>query len=230
MSTQIPVLPRLQFLDANGDPLAGGLLYTYESGTTTPKQTFTDVAGLSPNTNPVVLDANGFATVRVETGAYTFELQDSDGVLQWSADNITSVGGLVASATGAMLIANNLSDVDDVATSVSNLGLAPLSTPTTTAITDGMSATSISGYSFTPGNWVHIEYFVTRNSGAVLGSGTIDLHYDGSAWVIVEGPYRFDGTKAFNHGLTFTMSGNQLQVAADSSGAGSLITKYHAVL
>lgn len=103
----------------------------------------------------------------------------------------------------------------------------PLPQSTTTTITNSMSATSITGYSFTPGSWVHIEYFVTRNSAAVLGSGYIDLHYDGSAWQIVEGPYNFKSGKALTHGLTFSMSTNQLQVAdANASGSGSLVTRY----
>jgi len=48
-----------QFFDNNGIPLAGGLIYTYFAGTTTPLATFTDNTGLIGNTNPIVLDAAG---------------------------------------------------------------------------------------------------------------------------------------------------------------------------
>ena len=51
------------YFDNAGDPLAGGRLYTYAAGTSTPLATYSDQAGAVPNTNPVVLDARGEATV-----------------------------------------------------------------------------------------------------------------------------------------------------------------------
>ncbi len=52
-----------QFLDDNGDPLAGGKLYSYEAGTSTPLATYTDVTGSVANSNPVILDSGGRASV-----------------------------------------------------------------------------------------------------------------------------------------------------------------------
>ena len=52
-TTSLSPTPKLQFFDANGDPLVGGLLYTYEAGTTTPLVTHTDSTGVSANTNPI---------------------------------------------------------------------------------------------------------------------------------------------------------------------------------
>jgi hypothetical protein len=51
--------PRLQFLDADGNPAAGYKVFTYEAGTTTKVTTWTDDTGLTANTNPIILDANG---------------------------------------------------------------------------------------------------------------------------------------------------------------------------
>lgn len=48
-----------QFFDSNGDPLTGGLLYSYDAGTTTPVTTYTTRDGTTNNTNPIVLDAAG---------------------------------------------------------------------------------------------------------------------------------------------------------------------------
>ncbi len=48
-----------QYLDNAGDPLAEGKLYFYESGTTTPKTTYSDINNSIPNTNPVLLSAAG---------------------------------------------------------------------------------------------------------------------------------------------------------------------------
>ena len=48
-----------QYLDNAGDPLSNGKLYFYESGTTTPKTTYSDINNSIPNTNPVLLSAAG---------------------------------------------------------------------------------------------------------------------------------------------------------------------------
>lgn len=80
-----------QEFDNNGEPLAGGLLYTYEAGTSTPKATFTDASGAVQNTNPIVLDASGRADVWLEDGAYKFVLNTSADVLVKEVDDI--VGG-----------------------------------------------------------------------------------------------------------------------------------------
>lgn len=66
-----------QEFDNNGAPLDGGLLYTYEAGTTTPKVTYTDAGESTANANPIVLDASGRANVWLGTGAYKFVLHDS---------------------------------------------------------------------------------------------------------------------------------------------------------
>jgi hypothetical protein len=38
-------LLRQRFFDSNGNPLAGGKLYSYAAGTTTPQSTYTDQSG-----------------------------------------------------------------------------------------------------------------------------------------------------------------------------------------
>lgn len=59
MTAFISPPPRLQFFTNAGVPMAGGFLYTYAAGTTTPLVTYTDSTGLIANTNPVVLDSRG---------------------------------------------------------------------------------------------------------------------------------------------------------------------------
>lgn len=123
MSTQTPVLPTLQFFDSNGDPLSGGKLYTYEAGTNTPKATYTDEAGVVPNSNPIILDGAGYATIRIASGNYKFVLYDANDNLQFTADDVSSTGSIISSVTGALIDSNNLSDLDDVPTALANLGL-----------------------------------------------------------------------------------------------------------
>ena len=84
-----------QFFDNNGVPLAGGLIYTYEAGTTTPQATYTTSAGTIAHTNPIVLNSAG----RVPGGeiwllfaSYKFVLQTSAAVLIATYDNINATG------------------------------------------------------------------------------------------------------------------------------------------
>jgi hypothetical protein len=83
-----------QFFDSNGDPLAGGLLYTYNAGTTTPVSTYTSRSGVAFNTNPIVLNSSGRtpAEIWLEGGVlYKFVLKDSTFVQIGSYDNIPAV-------------------------------------------------------------------------------------------------------------------------------------------
>lgn len=79
------------FYNANGAPLAGGKLYSYIAGTTTPLVTYTDETAVTPNTNPIVLNSAGQASVWLGAGAYKFTLTDSLGNLQWTVDNVSYI-------------------------------------------------------------------------------------------------------------------------------------------
>jgi hypothetical protein len=89
-----------QFLTDAGLPAAGHWLYTYESGTTTPKTTYTNQAGSSANANPIVLDAAGRCLLWLGTGEYTFVLKTAAGVTIWTRDD---VGGVAEATTGDYL-------------------------------------------------------------------------------------------------------------------------------
>lgn len=76
------------YTDSAGNPLAGGKLYTYAAGTDTPLATYSDEAGATPNTNPVVLDARGEATVFWSAAPYKIVLKDSADVTLWTQDDV----------------------------------------------------------------------------------------------------------------------------------------------
>jgi hypothetical protein len=81
--------PKQQFFDANGNPLVAGKVYTYAGGTTTPIATYTDQAGGTANTNPIILDSRGMANIWLQpTIAYKFLITDSNDVTQYTTDNI----------------------------------------------------------------------------------------------------------------------------------------------
>lgn len=103
-TTSLSPTPKLQFFDANGDPLSGGLLYTYEAGSTTPLASYTDSTGNIANTNPIVLDSRGEANVWLGSAIYKFALYTSVGVLIWTVDNINgSTFGVNATGDGTTL-------------------------------------------------------------------------------------------------------------------------------
>jgi hypothetical protein len=93
MTTAYFPVPVFRALTSAGLPLAGGLLYTYAAGTTTPQTTYA-ADGTTPNANPVVLDSTGTATIRCDSSlSYKFVLKDSGGATQWTIDNyLTGIG------------------------------------------------------------------------------------------------------------------------------------------
>lgn len=92
MSSLAPVLKQ-RFFDSEGNPLVGGKLYSYLAGTSVPLATYTDYSGGTPNTNPVILDADGYADVYLGNATYKFVLTDADDVVQFTAPNVSPVGG-----------------------------------------------------------------------------------------------------------------------------------------
>ena len=83
-----------QFFDSNGTPLAGGLLYVYTAGTTTPATSWTTNSGASANTNPIVLNSAGRTPFEIWLNSgvtYKFVLYTATGVLIGTYDNIPAI-------------------------------------------------------------------------------------------------------------------------------------------
>ena len=99
------------FATATGAPLVGGKVFTYDSGTSTPRTTWSDANQTAPNANPVVLDGRGEASI-YWNGSYKVVLTDAAGVTIWTADPVTStVGAIVATtitASGAVTFSSTL--------------------------------------------------------------------------------------------------------------------------
>lgn len=86
-----PILKH-QFSDSNGNPLVGGKLFSYQAGTTTPQATYTDISGVTPNANPVVLDSAGECSLWLDPSlSYKFIMQDVNSSIQWTVDNIVGL-------------------------------------------------------------------------------------------------------------------------------------------
>jgi hypothetical protein len=91
-----------QFLDSTGKPLSGGLIYTYQAGTSTRQDTYTDSTGAIINAWPIPLDATGApSNLTTQTGiwlsnqSYKFCGYNSALVLQWCTDNVNAYQALI---------------------------------------------------------------------------------------------------------------------------------------
>ena len=90
MAVLLPNGKQQYFATSDGSPLAGGKVYTYEAGTTTPKATYSDADGLVANANPVILDSRGEATI-FWSGAYKVTVKDSLDNTIYTVDDISTV-------------------------------------------------------------------------------------------------------------------------------------------
>jgi hypothetical protein len=81
-----------QFRDNSDNRLAGGKLFFYQAGTTILSNTYFEQTGTYPNTNPIILDANGrLGNPIYITSAADFKelLTDANGnvIAPWPMDN-----------------------------------------------------------------------------------------------------------------------------------------------
>jgi hypothetical protein len=86
--------PKFYAQDVNGNPLVGGKLYSYRPGTSTAKATYSDSGLTTANTNPIVLDARGEASVYLN-GATKLVLKDSAGATIWTWANAGTYGTMM---------------------------------------------------------------------------------------------------------------------------------------
>ena len=108
-----PVGNGTTFFGSTGLPLSGGLIYTYQAGSSTPLATYSDNGGSIPNTNPIVLNSAGQTPSEVWMIAgysYKMQIQTSAGVIVQTLDNLYGIptssggGGGTSVPTGCILI------------------------------------------------------------------------------------------------------------------------------
>jgi len=188
--------PKMQFLDANGNPLVGGKLYTYAAGTTTPLATYTDAGGGTPNTNPVILDSRGEANVWLGSALYKLTLKDANDVLIWTADNVggaatvsslssssgSSLIGFIQSGSGAS--ATTLQEKVRQTISVKDFGAAGDGlTDDTTAIQNALNYLATVGYSGYQGATLYFppgKYLISSTLKPAMASGLANIRLVGA--------------------------------------------------
>jgi len=106
-----PIGNGFQFFTTTGIPLAGGKIYTYQAGSSTPLATYTDNTGATANANPIVLGTDGRPTSEVWLTYgfnYKFILKTADDTTIQTYDNLYGIIG-TQPATGATIPAGLIS-------------------------------------------------------------------------------------------------------------------------
>jgi hypothetical protein len=191
-----------QFFDNLGIPLAGGLLYTYTAGTTTPQATYTSSAGTIASANPIVLDSAGrtanevWLTVGV---AYKFVLQTPAAVTIGTYDNVSGINDSTG-ATTLGTITTGVWNATPIGAAYGGTGLTSIparSVPVANVANTYTTVTPAAGQSirinagntaweaFTPGGATSVglsapAIFTVTNS-PVTSAGTLTLSYSGTA-------------------------------------------------
>jgi hypothetical protein len=138
-ATTTHVNPKNKAWDHNGNPLVGGLLWSYQVATSTKANTYSDPACTIPNTNPVVLDSQGEASVYIRGsvklvqdtalvtgghGSLFFTINEASGGIPWTF-NPASAGVLYSSVVYGGTQAILQAAITAVGSSEATLYLAP---------------------------------------------------------------------------------------------------------
>lgn len=175
-SIQLPVAPT-QFLDATGAALGGGKVYYYIPATTTLKTTWQDPLQSTPNTNPVLLDSSGRATI-YGYGEYRQLVLDalgntiSDSVV-YGQGPIPVWGGISTGGANAQVLAASnfdLSDGEVISFQAGFTNTASMTlTPNSTIGALSLYQNTRSGPSALVGGEVHLNNIYQASYSASLG-------------------------------------------------------------
>jgi hypothetical protein len=165
-TTQLLPFPRFRAFDANGLPLAGGLLNTYAAGTTTPLATYTNQGGTTANVNPVVLDSSGYADVWLSNSSYKFVLTDSLSNVLWTVDNVaaSNLTSIILSTTQSVMQAQYQRVVGSSAQVASGLA-------TDTTIASAITAATAGGMPILILAGTYAENVLINKQLSVIGTG-----------------------------------------------------------
>jgi len=137
------ILPQsvLQPNDSEGRTYPLGKLYTYDAGTYTQRNTFSDSALTTPNSWPVVADGAGrFFNVFLNSGTYRIELRDVNGVVIWEQDDVAApVDGTDLTNLETEIDQNKVDITKNIA-SYDEDSVGPSATAYTLSIKGGLSA------------------------------------------------------------------------------------------
>lgn len=163
-----------QEFDNDGEPLAGGKVYTYAAGTITNKVTYTDADETAQNTNPIILDASGRANIWLDEGAYKFVITDSNDVVIKEVDDFAgdAAGAIVSYYVSANLDLTAIYDNANIyASSTFTINLLP-------------AATAGDGFQFRVLNTSTGVITIDPNSSETI-NGTSTITIPANCWALV---------------------------------------------
>jgi hypothetical protein len=182
-------LPKTTVLDANGNPVSGGKLYFYLTGTSTPEAIYQDEANLTPHANPVVADSAGrVAPIYLQTSkTYKLVVKDAADTTLYTIDPVKSYALAGASISTRLLqVASTPLDYSGVGDGVANDAAAVQS-----AINSASGTVDLLGKTY------KCNSAVTVPSGKRIVNGTLDFSDCLDAWCInITGTYN-SGTEYF---------------------------------
>lgn len=195
--------------DNSGQPLASGKVYTYSSGTLTPKSTWVDAGKSSTQTNPIILDAYGRAAVYAD-GVYKLIIKDANDVTLATLDGMTYADPTDVTST-------SLSDV-----TITSANIASLTSPGAV-----FTNANISSSTFTNGYITGATINAPTLSNPNLTNATVGLgaNMDANSYKITELATPTSATDGSNKGYVdaaITAISGSVSVSGDYSSDPSL--------
>lgn len=92
----------LYFTDSQGNPLVGGRIHTFISGTSTPTPVYQDAALTTPWSNPIIIPADGRVTIYQDANTIKAIVSDSAGNVLETIDPIASTALNASGLSGGM--------------------------------------------------------------------------------------------------------------------------------
>lgn len=221
MTTVNLLLPAVTaFNGFNGLPLVGGLLNTYQAGTTTPVATYADSLAVTALSNPIVLNAYGAPSIAsgastevwgIQGQAYKLVLTDALSNVIWTADNVTAPATITSLAPNLSFYgvdsgtanAYAIAAVGATLTTGTMIRFNPLNANTgasTIALNGGATQTLVG------------QGGTTLRGGELTVLGPAFIQWTGSVWQIV---------------ATAANLANVLDFGADPTGAASSVTAFN---
>lgn len=167
-------------IDGNGVPRAGATLSFFQTGTSTPQNTYTDSTLATANANPVVADSNGLFPAIYLAAAFDYKaiLKDSSGTTIATRDPLgftptpgnvmrSYLTGLTLSAAGSTGTFGIAAGLATDSTNVSAMSLAGAYTKTTGSWMAGSTAGSLDTGTVAINTWYHVHLIQRPDTGIV---------------------------------------------------------------